>query len=121
MATGLTKMEQMLDPEVLADMIDAEIGKAIRFAPLAEVDTTLQGQPGTTLTVPKWDYIGDAEEVAEGEPIPVTQLGFTKTTMTIKKIGKSVEITDEAILSGYGDPVGQAAKQIVQAIDHKVD
>nr|WP_233845425.1 hypothetical protein [Streptococcus suis] len=40
MATGLTKMEQMLDPEVLADMIDAEIGKAIRFAPLAEVDTT---------------------------------------------------------------------------------
>lgn len=121
MATGLTKMEQMLDPEVLADMIDAEIGKAIRFAPLAEVDTTLQGQPGTTLTVPKWDYIGDAEEVAEGEPIPVTQLGFTKTTMTIKKIGKSVEITDEAILSGYGDPVGQAAKQIAQAIDHKVD
>lgn len=121
MATGLTKMEQMLDPEVLADMIDAEIGKAIRFAPLAEVDTTLQGQPGTTLTVPKWGYIGDAEEVAEGEPIPVTQLGFTKTTMTIKKIGKSVEITDEAILSGYGDPVGQAAKQIVQAIDHKVD
>ncbi|HFI2437453.1 TPA: N4-gp56 family major capsid protein [Streptococcus suis] len=121
MATGLTKMEQMLDPEVLADMIDAEIGKAIRFAPLAEVDTTLQGQPGTTLTVPKWDYIGDAEEVAEGEPIPVTQLGFTKTKMTIKKIGKSVEITDEAILSGYGDPVGQAAKQIVQAIDHKVD
>ncbi|MFX3789279.1 N4-gp56 family major capsid protein, partial [Streptococcus suis] len=41
--------------------------------------------------------------------------------MTIKKIGKSVEITDEAILSGYGDPVGQAAKQIFQAIDHKVD
>ena len=121
MATGLTKMAQMLDPEVLAPMIDAEIGKQIRFAPLAEVDTSLQGVPGTTLTVPKWDYIGDATEVAEGEPIPVSQLGFTKTTMTIKKIGKSVEITDEARLSGYGDPVGQAAKQIAQTIDHKVD
>ncbi len=114
-------MAQMLDPEVLADMIDAEVGKAIRFAPLAEVDTTLEGQPGTTLTVPKWDYIGDAEDVAEGEAIPMTQLGFKKTTMKIKKAGKGVEITDEAILSGYGDPVGQAAKQIVEAIDHKVD
>lgn len=41
MAVGTTKMAQMLDPEVLADMIDAEVGKAIRFAPLAEVDTTL--------------------------------------------------------------------------------
>ncbi|HEP3844166.1 TPA: N4-gp56 family major capsid protein, partial [Streptococcus pyogenes] len=50
MAVGTTKMAQMLDPEVLADMIDAEVGKAIRFAPLAEVDTTLEGQPGTTLT-----------------------------------------------------------------------
>ncbi|HFO0396918.1 TPA: N4-gp56 family major capsid protein, partial [Streptococcus pyogenes] len=99
---GTTKMAQMLDPEVLADMIDAEVGKAIRFAPLAEVDTTLEGQPGTTLTVPKWDYIGDAEDVAEGEAIPMTQLGFKKTTMTIKKAGKGVEITDEAILSGYG-------------------
>ncbi|HEQ0528395.1 TPA: N4-gp56 family major capsid protein, partial [Streptococcus pyogenes] len=121
MAVGTTKMAQMLDPEVLADMIDAEVGKAIRFAPLAEVDTTLEGQPGTTLTVPKWDYIGDAEDVAEGEAIPMTQLGFKKTTMKIKKAGKGVEITDEAILSGYGDPVGQAAKQIVEAIDHKVD
>lgn len=121
MATGLTKMAQMLDPEVLAPMIDAEVGKAIRFAPLAEVDSSLQGTAGTTLTVPKWDYIGDATEVAEGEPIPASQLGYTKTTMTIKKVGQSVEITDEAILSGYGDPVGQAAKQISESINHKVD
>ncbi|MFI3068642.1 N4-gp56 family major capsid protein [Streptococcus suis] len=121
MAIGTTKMAQMLDPEVLAPMIDAEVGKAIRFAPLAEVDTTLQGQPGSTVTVPKWDYIGDAEDITEGEPIPVTQLGFTKTSMTIKEIGKAVEITDTAILSGYGDPVGQAAKQITEAINHKVD
>ena len=121
MATGTTKMAQMLDPEVLAPMIDGEVGKAIRFAPLAEVDTTLQGQPGSTLTVPKWDHIGDAEDITEGQPIPVTQLGYTKTTMTIKEIGKAVEITDTAILSGYGDPVGQAAKQIAEAINHKVD
>ncbi|MBF0778177.1 N4-gp56 family major capsid protein [Streptococcus cuniculi] len=121
MAENTTMMAQMLDPQVLAPMIDAEIGKAIRFAPLAEVDTTLQGRPGTTLTVPKWDYIGDAVEVGEGEPIPASKLGFTQTQMTIKKIGKSVELTDESLLSGYGDPAGQAAKQIAEAIDHKVD
>ena len=121
MSANTTMMAQMLDPQVLANMLDAEIGKAIRFAPLAEVDNTLVGQPGTTLTVPKWDYIGDAEEVAEGDPIPAAKLGFSQTQMTIKKIGKAVELTDEAILSGYGDPVGQAAKQIAEAINHKVD
>lgn len=118
---NLNMMSNMLDPQVLASMLNEEINKAIRFAPLAEVDTTLEGRPGTTLTVPKWDYIGDAVDVAEGEPIPTSKLGFTDTQMTIKKVGKAVQITDEAILSGYGDPVGTAIRQIAQAIDHKVD
>ena len=122
MATeNTTKMTNMFDPQVLAEMVNETVGKTIKFTPLAEVDTTLQGRPGTTLTVPQWTYIGDAEDVAEGEAIPISKLGHKETSMTIKKAGKGVEITDEALLSGYGDPLNTAVRQIAKAIDQKVD
>lgn len=121
MPVGITKLANVLDPQVLADMLEAEITKQIRFAPLAVIDNTLEGQPGSTLTLPKWDYIGDAEDVAEGTAIPVTQLGQTTAQAKIKKAGKAVELTDESVLSGYGDPIGEAVRQIAVSIDQKVD
>ena len=120
-AEGKTKMEDMVDPEVLADMINAELEDAIRFRPLAEVDRTLEGRPGSTITVPKFKYIGPAEDVAEGEAIDITKLESDTEDFTIKKAGKGVEITDEAVLSGYGDPIQEAGNQIIMSIAEKVD
>lgn len=96
-------MAQMLDPEVLADMIDAEVGKAIRFAPLAEVDTTLEGQPGTTLTVPKWDYIGDAETVIVMNPADASTLRLDAA----KEWLGATEVGANRVVSGvYGEVLG---------------
>ena len=116
-----TKLAQMINPEVMTDMISAKLPKMLKFTPLAFVERTLVGQPGTTVTVPKWEYSGDAKDIAEGEAITPDQLTTAKSTMTIKKAGKGIELTDEAVLSGYGDPIGQATHQIALAIANKID
>jgi N4-gp56 family major capsid protein len=116
-----TNLNNLVNPEVMADMISAELPSKIRFAPLAKLDTTLQGQPGNTITIPKYAYIGDAADVAEGVAMGTTVLSTSTQQAQVKKIGKAVELSVEAINSGYGDPVGQANKQLVDAIASKVD
>lgn len=116
-----TKIEQLVNPEVMADMISAKLPKMIKFTPLAYVERKLVGQPGNTVTVPKWVYSGDAKDIEEGEAIVPDQLTTAKSTMKIKKAGKGIELTDEAVLSGLGDPIGQATHQIALAIANKVD
>lgn len=120
-SANATKIADLINPQVLADMISAELPNAITFAPLAVVGTRLEGRAGNTLTLPKFGYIGDASEVAEGEDIPISKMTTSETEVTIKKAGKGVELTDEAILNGYGDNVGEAKSQIVMSLANKVD
>ena len=116
-----TQFSNMINPEVMAEMISAKVAKKISVIPFAKVDTTLQGQAGNTITIPVFGYIGDAANVAEGASIGASALTTTHKQFTIKKIAKGVDITDEAILSGYGDPVGEANRQLIMSISQKVD
>lgn len=118
---AITKISDLINPEVMADIISAKIEKKIAVTPFAKVDTTLQGQAGDTLTVPAFAYIGDAVDVAEGGSIDATQLTASSTTFGIKKAMKAVSLTDEAVLSGYGNPVGEATTQLAKSIASKVD
>lgn len=120
-ADDATILAQMIDPEVMGQMISAQLPKAIKFSGIAPIDTTLEGRPGSTITIPKFKYIGDAEDVAEGAAIDYALLETEDAKYTIKKAGKGVKLTDEAVLSGYGDPVGEAQKQVRMAIASKVD
>lgn len=121
MASEVTKMNNMINPEVMGDMLDAKIEAQLKLTPYAKVDTTLQGVPGDTKTVPSWNYIGDAEDIAEGEEVDTTKMTASKETFTIKKAMKSVSITQESINSGLGNPVGQAESQLAKSIAGKVD
>ena len=118
---AVTKLEKMINPEVMAEMISAKVAKKVAVVPFAKVDTTLEGQAGNTITIPVFGYIGDAADVAEGASIGASELTTTHKQFTIKKIAKGVDITDEAILSGYGDPVGEANRQLIMSISQKVD
>ena len=117
----VTKLSDLINPQVMADMISAKIPKKIRVAPFAKIDDTLQGRPGDTITIPAYAYIGDAEDVAEGAKAGTVKLTATTKIAKVKKVMKAVTITDEAVLSGYGNPVGQANNQLALSVASKVD
>lgn len=116
-----TMLSDIINPQVMGDMIEAKIPHMLKFTPFAKVDTTLVGVPGDTKTVPSWNFVGAAEDVAEGAEITTKKLTAASTTFTIKKAMQSVGITQESINSGLGDPVGQAETQLAKAIALKVE
>lgn len=114
-------ISELINPEVMADMISAKITNKLVVTPFAKIDDTLVGVPGDTIVVPQYTYIGDAEDIAEGVEVGTTKLVTTTTDATIKKAMKAVELSDEAVLSGYGNPVGETNNQLAMAIASKVD
>lgn len=121
MAENITKKSNVIIPEVMGDMINAKVEALTKLTPYAKVDTTLVGVPGDTKTVPCWNYIGDAEDVAEGDEVGVSLMSASSTTFTIKKAMKCVSITEEARNSGMGNPIAQAETQLAKSIAQKVD
>ena len=121
MANQTTMISDLINPQVMADMISAKLPSKLVVAPFAKIDNTLVGNPGNTITVPQYAYIGDAVDIAEGIAAETVKLTATTTEVTVKKAMKAVELTDEAILSGYGNPVGETNSQLAKAIASKVD
>lgn len=120
---SFTKLTDIINPQVMGDMIDAKVTAQAKMIPYAKVDTSLQGVAGDTKTIPAWGYIGDAEDFDpdSGNEMSTTNLSATSKTFTVKCAGKSVSISQKAINSGLGNPVGQAESQLAKAIIGKVD
>lgn len=118
---AVTKLANLINPEVMADMISAKLPNAIVVTPFAKIDRTLVGVAGNTITVPKYDYIGDATDVAEGGQVGDTLLTADSVPYTVKKAAKGITLTDEALLSGFGNPQGEAGSQLTKAIASKLD
>lgn len=116
-----TYLSALFNPQVVADLIDTKLTDNMVFAPLARLDYTLQGRAGNTVTLPYYGYISAATAVSEGHDIPLRKLTQNTSAVTISKLGVAVQLTDEAVLSGYGDPIGEAASQISLAIDDALD
>lgn len=124
MAAGsnATLLANLLDPQVVADYIESKLVDGIRLSPLAKIDNTLVGRPGDTVTLPSYSYVGDATTVNEGDDIPIARLTQTTDTVTVQKIGRAVEYSDEALLSAYNNDIAeQAAQQLILAVNSGVE
>lgn len=116
-----TRLANLINPQVMAAYIEKKLTNDLKFLPLFTIDTTLVGRAGDTVSLPSYEYIGDAEDVAELGAIPYAELNAGFQDVKVKKAGKGVTISDEAMLSAYGNPVEEAADQISLALRSKMD
>ena len=120
--SNTTMLSDLLDPQVVADYIDKKLIDYIRFAPLATIRNDLVGRPGDEITLPQFKYVGPAEAVLEGADIPIAKLKQSWAYVKVSKIGRAIQFTDEALLSGYNNDIAQeAAMQVVLAINDKIE
>ena len=106
-----TYRENLFIPEVIADIVETKLTDNMVFAPLALIDRTLAAGAGDTVKLPFYSYIGAAVSVSEGHDIPLARLVQSTTSVSVIKIGTAVQITDEAALSAYGNPIEENNKK----------
>lgn len=116
-----TMLANLVNPQVLADMVEQKYVDLMRFAPLATIDNTLEASPGSIITLPRYNYIGDADVLPENSELVPVALTTSTVTVEVHKIAKGVEITDEARLSAYGSPEDEIVSQLSLAIASKLD
>lgn len=108
-------------PEVLADLMQMDYEEALVFAPLCQVNTDLEGKPGNKVTIPYTAPLADGEVVAEGSALTPEANNDGTVEITIKKAGKAVKMTSEAILSAAYDAKSERRGQIAKSLARKVD
>ena len=118
---AVTKLSNLVNPEVLGGLIQEKLTNNIVFSAVATINYDLVGVPGDTLRLPRFQYIGDASVVGEASAVSVATLQASSVSVKVKKYAKAVEISDEAILSGFGDCMGEAASQVALAIGSAID
>ena len=116
-----TKRTNLIDPKVLGAYLDVKLIDAIKLSPIVNVDNTLVGQPGSKLELPKYEYIQAAEEIPEGQAMVPVALNATSEEVQVIKAGKAVSISDEAMLSAYGDPVNEIGNQLLLAMADRIE
>lgn len=117
----LTKALDLVNVEVLADTVSAELEKGIRFAPYARVEDTLVSEAGLTIKRPRYAYIGAAEDLEEGVPLDPTKMTATEATVTVKEAGKGIEPTYTSILANVDSFMDEAVIQLQKSVSDKID
>ena len=111
---------QLVNVELFRAGIDERLGKNRKLTRFVDQESVEGLQVGTVNVVTN-AYIGDATVVGAGVQIPLADMVQNQTPVTFEKLAKGVAVTDEEKRQKFGDPVGQAENQTVQAIDGKAE
>lgn len=118
----VTTVEKIVNKVVIKDTLRAVLDKKVSMIPFANVDTTLEGEQGSTITVSRYTFDGIAQEIKEGDAIPIRALGTESAQYTVKMAGEGTSVTDMAVLSAAGgNVVGAAAEALGDSIYGKID
>lgn len=110
---------QLINMEVLRDLVMEKMGDNVKFLPLTKV-VPINEQAGT-IVVPKQHYIGDAQAVAAGQPIPIDDFDQVMVNLPIGKIAKALSFTEEDLLSMAGEPAELIRNQITASVNKGLD
>ena len=109
-------------PEVYAGLTREKIAGKVIVSQFAETDATLQGQPGETINVMEWRYIGDAKDHTPGVAMDTTELKQRTGSATIKMVAApGIQIHDVDDLVAFGNQVNEGAEQQAIAMARKLD
>ena len=121
MPAGPTLTLDVLDPEIIAGDIQTAATKALELSKLVKVDGTLEGVPGSTITVPKYKSIGMAPRLNETDRIVPKKLELESATVSIREAGDGLSFTKKALAVAYGDPVGEATTQLGTSVADRIE
>ncbi|MGH0775286.1 hypothetical protein ACQVSN_27040 [Bacillus mobilis] len=116
----MTTMANVLNAKLIADGVSAKLGNNIKLFPITAVQN-LEGTPGATITVPQFQYIGDATEFVDGEVMNIVPLSQVSVDVPVVQLGISTELTDMVLHNAYGDPMEVAETQLTKSVSNGLE
>lgn len=108
-------------PEVFKDALATEFVGKLKLGALATQIVGFAGQPGGTINLPYFNYVGDAAIIAAGDAAVPAVMSGSSIKAVIKKAVTAIPMTDEDATQGAGDPIGQVRLQLAQGLAGAID
>ena len=117
-----TVNKNVIIPEVYAELVREKIKGRMATGQFLKTIDTLHGNPGETITMPAWSYVGDASDWSIGTAMTTKSMVQTNKKATVKAVAApGIQIFDYDNEVSLGDALDEAAKQQAISIARKID
>jgi len=112
----------LIVPDIYAGLVREKFEGKIKIAALsAELGFLKNTTVGSKVIFPKWELIGEAEEMEKGTPLEPEALSQDSTYATIKQVGKAVTVYDIDNITALGNAIDESATQMGIIFARKLD